>query len=182
MGQFIKIEPAGLQGLEADHHQYLTFVLGGETFAIAILCIKEIIEYGKLTGVPMMPAFIRGVINLRGAVVPVIDLQARFGRKSVAVGRRTCIVIVEIAAGDETQVVGVLVDQVNEVVEIPATDIEPAPTFGAGVRTDFIAGMGKLAGAFVVILQLDAVLSVDELARVTQAELGLPLSAAEAAG
>jgi purine-binding chemotaxis protein CheW len=150
----------------ANQQQYLTFVLGGETYAIAILCIKEIIEYGQLTGVPMMPSCIRGVINLRGAVVPVVDLQARFGRASAAVSKRTCIVIVEVAVDNGTQDIGVVVDQVNEVVEIPGTEIEPAPSFGSGIRSEFISGMGKIEGKFVVILSLDAALSVDELARV----------------
>ena len=152
----------------ADHQQYLTFVLGGETYAVGILAIKEIIEFGRLTTVPMMPAFVRGVINLRGAVVPVLDLEARFGRGETRVGRRSCIVIVEIAADDGSQVVGILVDQVNEVLEIPASDIEPAPTFGAGLRPDFIAGMARQDAGFVVVLSLAAVLSVDELARMAQ--------------
>jgi purine-binding chemotaxis protein CheW len=149
----------------ANQQQYLTFVLGGETYAIAILCIKEIIEYGQLTGVPMMPACIRGVINLRGAVVPVVDLQARFGRDSAAVSKRTCIVIVEVAVDNGKQDIGVMVDQVNEVVEIPGTEIEPAPSFGSGIRSEFISGMGKIEGKFVVILSLDAALSVEDLAR-----------------
>jgi purine-binding chemotaxis protein CheW len=152
----------------ADQQQYLTFVLGGETYAVGILAIKEIIEFGRLTTVPMMPAFVRGVINLRGAVVPVIDLEARFGRGETRVGRRSCIVIVEIAAEDGAQVVGILVDQVNEVMEIPATEIEPAPAFGAGLRPDFIAGMARQDSGFVVILAMAAVLSVDELARMAQ--------------
>lgn len=180
MGQLAKTEKASLQALVPDQQQYLTFVLGGETFAIAILRIKEIIEYGQMTTVPMMPEFIRGVINLRGAVVPVVDLQARFGRDSNPVSKRTCIVIVEIAAHGETQDVGVVVDQVNEVIEIPASEVEPPPRFGGGIRADFIGGMGKINGNFVIILQLDAVLSVDELARISQQEtietLALPQS------
>jgi len=125
------------------HAQYLTFMLGGEMFAIGILAIKEIIEYNKLTTVPMMPRYVRGVINLRGAVVPVIDLAARFGRAATEVSRRTCIVIVEIAVGEGRQVVGLLVDAVNEVLDIPPAEIEPAPSFGANVRSDFIAGQQR---------------------------------------
>ena len=173
MGQLVKSTEAGLPGRTHDQEQYLTFVLGGATFGIEILSIKEIIEYGQLTAVPMMPAFIRGVINLRGAVVPVIDLQARFGRESSPVSKRTCIVIVEIASGGETQDVGIVVDQVNEVVQIPGSEIEPAPSFGAGIRTDFIAGMGKLDGRFIVILRLEAVLAVDELAPLTEGAEGI---------
>lgn len=148
--------------------QYLTFTLGGEMFAVGILCVKEIIEYGSLTEIPMMPAFIRGVINLRGAVVPVIDLAARFGGRSTEVGKRTCIVIVELGdtAGEDAtrHDIGIIVDAVSEVLDIPASEIEPPPTFGARIRADFILGMGKVAGRFVIILNIDRVLSVDEIA------------------
>ncbi len=143
--------------------QYLTFMLAGEVFAIGILAIKEIIEYHSLTEVPMMPASVRGVINLRGAVVPVMDLPARFGRPASEITKRTCIVIVEIAAGEERQVIGVMVDAVNEVLDIAAADIEPPPAFGARIRSDFILGMGKVKGRFVILLDVDHVLSLDEV-------------------
>lgn len=159
---------AGADGAQ-DQQQYLTFLLGGESFAIGILSIKEIIEYGNVTVVPMMPEFISGVINLRGAVVPVVDLAARFGRKPAAITRRTCIVIIEVSSEDERQVVGVIVDTVNAVLEIPQDQIEPPPTFGARIRTDFIQGMGKVNGKFVIILNVDNVLSVDDLAALQQA-------------
>ena len=146
-----------------DQAQYLTFMLGGEVFAIGILAVKEIIEYGGVTTVPMMPECIRGVINLRGAVVPVMDLLSRFGKQPIVIGKRTCIVIVEIAAGGEQQVVGVMVDAVNAVLEIPGSEIEPAPSFGAKIRTDFIAGMGKVGGKFVILLNVDNVLSTQEV-------------------
>jgi purine-binding chemotaxis protein CheW len=106
---------------QQEEGQYLTFMIGGEMFAISILGIKEIIEYGHLTTVPMMPDFIRGVINLRGAVVPVVDLSARFGRAASEVTRRSCIVIIEVESAEEKQDVGVVVDSVSEVLEIPAT-------------------------------------------------------------
>jgi purine-binding chemotaxis protein CheW len=147
----------------ADRAQYLTFMLGGEIFAVGILAVKEIIEYGSVTDVPMMPTCIRGVINLRGAVVPVMDLSTRFGKETTAVTKRTCIVIVEIEAGDEQQVIGVVVDAVNAVLEIAASEIEPAPAFGAKIRTDFIAGMGKVNGKFVILLNVDNVLSMGEM-------------------
>lgn len=153
---------AGIAATEEDH-QYLTFLLGGEMFAIAILNIKEIIEYGSLTEVPMMPAFIRGVINLRGSVVPVVDLSARFGRHKTEVSRRTCIVIIEVESADEKHDIGVMVDSVSEVLEIPRSEIEPPPAFGAKIRVDFMAGMGKVAGKFVIILDASRVLSVNEL-------------------
>ena len=148
--------------------QYLTFMLGGEMFAVGILNVKEIIEYGSVTPVPMMPPFIRGVINLRGAVVPVIDLSSRFGNPPSEITRRTCIVIIEVHQGEESQGVGIIVDAVVNVLEIPAGDIEPPPSFGARIRTDFITGMGKLNGRFVIILDLDKVLSVEEISLLTQ--------------
>ncbi len=144
--------------------QYLTFVLGREIFAINILNIKEIIEYGQLTEVPKMPAFIRGVINLRGAVVPVIDMAARFDKPTAEITRKTCIVIIEVAHADTTQVVGIMVDAVNEVVDIEAGNIEPAPSFGANIRVDFIEGMGKIEGKLIILLNVNKVLSVNEIA------------------
>ena len=143
--------------------QYLTFMLGGEAFALGILAIKEIIEYGHLTEVPMMPASVRGVINLRGAVVPVVDLQARFGRLASAVTKRTCIVIVETGDADDGQVIGVVVDAVNEVLDLPASDIEPPPSFGSAIRSDFVCGMAKVRGKFVIVLDAANVLSIEEL-------------------
>jgi purine-binding chemotaxis protein CheW len=143
--------------------QYLTFVLGGEVFAIGILVIKEIIEYGGLTEVPLMPPCIRGVINLRGAVVPVMDLMARFGKPSAAVGKRTCIVIVEVAGRDEPQTIGVIVDAVHAVVEIADNDIAPPPSFGARIDADFIDAMGKIDDRFIIILNVNRALSADDV-------------------
>ncbi len=145
--------------------QYLTFVLGGETFALGILNIREIIQYGELTEVPMMPKFIRGVINLRGRVVPVVDLSARFNRNTTQVSRRTSIIIIEMEQADpaDAQSIGVVVDAVNEVVDIMSSDIEPPPSFGAKIRPDFISGMAKKDGRFIIVLNLDQVLSLDEM-------------------
>ena len=148
--------------------QYLTFQLGGEMFAVGILNVKEIIEYGHLTEIPMMPAFIRGVINLRGAVVPVIDLAARFGGKTTQIARRTCIVILEVADQEFRSDIGIMVDAVSEVLEIPSSEIEPPPSFGAKIRADFIFGMGKVAGKFVIILNINNVLSVEEINTLTE--------------
>lgn len=148
---------------QTQEQQYLTFTLRGEIYALPILGVKEIIEYHHVTTVPMMPAFIRGVINLRGAVVPVVDLAARFGRPSSANTKRTCIVIVETHADGDTQDIGVVVDQVNAAIEIAPGDIEPPPAFGANIRTEFISGMGKVADRFVIILNSDQLLSLQEL-------------------
>lgn len=167
MGAVIAAQQQGMQMQTAasqDDSQYLTFLLGGEMFAIGILNIKEIIEYGQLTTVPMMPGFIRGVINLRGRVVPVVDLMSRFGRDSTETTKRTCIVIIEVATDGERQDVGVVVDSVSEVLEIPVSEIEPPPSFGAKIRADFISGMGKVNGKFVIILNVNRVLSVEEMA------------------
>ena len=154
-----------------ETQQYLTFTLGGEMFAVGILNVKEIIEYGQLTAIPMMPAFIRGVINLRGAVVPVIDLAARFGGQESAVQKRTCNVIVEVHQDEFKHDLGIMVDAVSEVLEIPAAEIEPPPSFGARVRAEFIAGMGKVNGKFVIILDIQRVLSVEEMGNLAEAAL-----------
>ncbi len=151
--------PAGQAGAPAG--QYLTFMLGQEIFAIGILAIKEIIEYTSLTKVPMMPPAVRGVINLRGAVVPVVDLAVRFGRAPTAVTRRTCIVIVEVAQEEAHQDIGIIVDAVNAVLEIGEHEIEAPPAFGAGIRNDFIHGMGKLGGRFMILLDADRVLDIE---------------------
>ncbi len=161
-------------GAQAQIDQYLTFMLGGETFAIGILSIKEIIEYSTLTEVPMMPACVRGVINLRGAVVPVIDLAVRIGRGQAPVTKRTCIVIMEVLMNDERQDIGVVVDAVNEVLEIPLADIEPPPSFGSQVRTDFMRGMGKVNQKFVILLDVDRVLALDDLVGMAEAAAQVP--------
>ena len=171
MGQVVKAK-GGAVAVKVDEapSQYLTFALGSEMFAVGILNVKEIIEYGNLTEIPMMPAFIRGVINLRGSVVPVIDLSARFGGSQTEVGRRTCIVIVEVEDEDAKHDIGIMVDAVSEVLDIPGSEIEPPPAFGAKIRADFIFGMGKVAGKFVIILNINKVLSVEEIALLTGAE------------
>jgi purine-binding chemotaxis protein CheW len=173
------VVPAPAQGAQAaaPPTQYLTFMLGGEVFAIGILAIKEIIEYNTLTAVPMMPACIRGVINLRGAVVPVMDLSARFGRKPTEATKRTCIVIVEIEADGERQDVGVIVDAVNAVLDIPASDIEPSPTFGAKISANFIHGMGKVDGKFVILLDVNFVLSTSEIGALSSLGAGAAAAA-----
>ncbi|KQR13946.1 MULTISPECIES: chemotaxis protein CheW [Xanthomonas] len=151
--------------------QYLTFLLGGDMFGLGILGIKEIIEYRTPTDVPMMPPALRGVINLRGAVVPVVDLQQRFGRDASAITKRSCIVIVEIAQGDAHLVLGLLVDAVSEVLEIAPADIVEPPSFGAGIARDFIQAMGKIGERFVILLDADAVLGRDALAQLPAAPL-----------
>ena len=150
--------------------QYLTFTLGKDIFAVEIAPIREIIEYPGLTGIPMTPEFLRGVINLRGAVVPVIDLAVRFGRPLTPVGRRTCVVIVEIAGDTESLPLGILVDGVNEVLEVDAEKVEDRPDFGLGLRPDFVRGMIKREGGFIVILDTSKVLSTAELEKLVEGQ------------
>jgi len=170
MGAIVRNNATQALAVQEEENQFLTFLLGNEMFAIDILGIKEIIEYGDLTTVPMMPSFIRGVINLRGAVVPVVDLSARFGRDGSRVTRRTCIVIIETGNESEKQDIGIVVDSVSEVLEIPEEEIEPPPSFGSRLRAEFISGMGKVKDKFVIILDVNKVLSVDELAMLTEVD------------
>jgi purine-binding chemotaxis protein CheW len=163
--------------IAAGSDRYLTFALGGEVFALPILDITEIMEFRSLTVVPMMPTFIRGVINLRGRVVPVVDLAARFDRSTTQIARRTSIIIVETAAhtddGDtDGQDMGIIVDAVNKVVHLSPDDIEPPPAFGAGIRADYICGMAKYDGEFIIILDAARVLSLDEMAHLSRTTTG----------
>ena len=144
--------------------QYLTFMLGEDVYALDIRSVREIIQYCPMTSVPLMPDFVRGVINLRGAVVPVIDLRARFGRAPAGVTKKTCIVIFDCVRENERMDLGLLVDAVSEVLEIPPESVEPPPNFGSSVRRDFIRGMGKLGARFVIILEPDKAFDVDEMA------------------
>jgi purine-binding chemotaxis protein CheW len=168
MAELIKFSKRQTQALAAapveQREQYLAFTLGGETFAMDIRSIREVIQFGGITEVPLMPPFIRGVINLRGSVVPVIDLFVRFGRPACDVAHRTCIVILELSQGDGTAELGVMVDNVSEVLSIAVSEVEPAPAFGSDIRTEFIAGVAKVGERFVILLDVNHVLSVDELA------------------
>lgn len=161
--------------VSASTDRYLTFALGGEIYALPILDITEIMEFRSLTVVPMMPSFIRGVINLRGRVVPVVDMAARFGRGTTQIARRTSIIIVEASGGngddgDEPGTdMGIMVDAVNKVVHLSAEDIEPPPAFGAGIRSDFISGMARYDGQFIIVLDVSHVLSIDEMVMLGQA-------------
>lgn len=155
--------PAAKAGEAADAAQYLTFSLGEQSYAVGILVIKEIIQYEQMTAMPLMPSFVRGVINLRGAVVPVIDLYARFGRGAAPIGKRTCIVIIEVAHDGGSRDIGVMVDAVSAVIEISAAQIEAPPVFGDKSRTEFVAGMGKVDDRFVIILDVARAFAMDEL-------------------
>jgi len=147
-----------------DLNKYLTFRVGESIFGMDLLRIKEIIEYASVCDIPMVPPHIRGVINLRGNVVPVIDLARRIGVEGDAkASNRSCIVIIDVMVQGESMDIGVVVDAVNKVYEIGEEDIEHAPAFGANIRTEFIKGMGRIDRKFVVLLELATVLDVDEL-------------------
>lgn len=144
--------------------QFLSFMLGQDMFAIGILAVREILEYAGVTPVPQMPPSISGVINLRGTAVPVMDLALRLERQPSTIGKRTCIIVVEVDSGDGPFVIGILVDAVNAVLDIPAAEIEPAPSFGAQVRADLLQGIGKVNGRFVLLLNVRHVVAEHEIA------------------
>jgi len=150
--------------------KYLTFLLGEKSYAISILKIKEILEYGSVTPIPKMPDFICGAINLRGKLVPVIDLLERLGNGKSEIEKRSCIVIVEMEFANEALSIGVIVDAVSKVMDFKNSDIEAAPSFGGTVETDFIEGMGKVDEEFVIILNIDRVLSLDDLALLAESK------------
>lgn len=148
--------------------QYLTFKLDEEVFALDVAKVREILEYNTVTKVPQTPDFMRGVINLRGSVVPVIDMRLKFGMSATEQTVNTCIIVVEVALEGETSVLGALADSVQEVIEMEPEQIEPAPHIGTRLNTEFIKGMGKHEGDFIMILDIDKVFSEGEIAAVAQ--------------
>lgn len=164
--------------LDVEQSQYLTFRLGEEEFGVGILQVKEILEYGGITRVPMVPDFIRGVINLRGNVVPVVDLAMKFGMPKRDVTNRSCVVIVEVSLSGEQTTMGVLVDAVSQVMDILPQEIEAPPPFGAKIKVDFIQGMGKTERKFIILLDIDKVLSGEEMTAIAQAASSGSLAAA----
>lgn len=152
----------------AERDQHLTFELSGEEMALPVMNIREIIRYGKITRMPMVPDFIEGVLNLRGHVVPVINLAVKFGMAKSEANKRTCIIIMELAAGSGNIQMGIVIEQVLQVIEIPESEIEPGPSLGANINTNFIKGMARTEAGFIVILDISKVLSVEEIAKVSQ--------------
>ena len=148
--------------------KYLTFKLGEEVYGLQILKVMEIIGLLEVTRVPRMPEFVRGVINLRGKVIPVVELRRKFDLDTVEDTERTCITVVQIGSGHDVVTMGLIVDEVSEVIDIAAEQIEPAPSFGVSVDTEFILGMGKLGEKVVMLLDVDRVLSSGETAMLAQ--------------
>lgn len=144
--------------------KYLTFSLADEAYGIGILKIKEIIGMMPVTSVPQTPDFVKGVINLRGKVIPVIDLRLKFGMPAIDYTERTCIIVVEIQGGADTVQIGIVVDSVSEVLNIKGDDIEDTPTFGTRLNTEFILGMAKAEENVKILLDIDRVLSAGEIA------------------
>lgn len=164
----LKKQPSTELKAQEQLRQYLTFLVGKDNLAISILDVKEIIEINMITRVPMTPDYIRGVINLRGNVVPVIDLSARLGRACSEISKRTCIVLVQVEYNEEGQLLGLLVDAVDEILDLPESNIMPPPDFGADIRNDFIQGMGRVGDEFIILLDINRVLALKELSQLKQ--------------
>lgn len=161
--------------------QYLTFTLEDEVFALEITKVREVLEFTSVTKVPRTPDFMRGVINLRGSVVPVIDLRLKFGMTKTEKNVNTCIIIVEVALDNDLLVLGALADSVQEVFDLSSDQIEPPPNIGTNMKTEFIKGMGKRDDQFMIMLDIDKMFSSDEIAIVRQAELeGAPVEIKDA--
>jgi purine-binding chemotaxis protein CheW len=153
-----------------ETRQYLTFKLGNEVFGIDVAKVREVLDFTTITEIPRTPDFMSGVINLRGSVVPVVDLRLCFQMSKTERTRNTCIVVVEVMLEGEATVIGALADSVEEVIDLEPEQIQPAPRIGTQVRTDFIKGMGKRDAQFIMILDIDCVFTVEEVAAVKNAE------------
>jgi purine-binding chemotaxis protein CheW len=157
------------KGTFAKESKYLTFSLANEEYGIGILKVKEIIGMMAITAIPQAPDFVKGVINLRGKVIPVIDLRGRFGMETINYTERTCIIVVEIVRGGSSVSMGIVVDAVSEVLNIKATEIEDTPTFGVKLNTDFILGMAKINNDVKILLDIDLVLMDERMAALAAA-------------
>jgi purine-binding chemotaxis protein CheW len=155
--------------IEARAPQYLSFAIAGTDYGVPILAVKEILQHEEPTRVPGAPPSIRGVINVRGSVVPVLDLAVKFGKRETSATKRTCILVVEAQLGAERLTLGLLADAVSEVLDLPADAVEPPPAFGTGVRLDYLTGMGKVGKGFVLLLDVDRTVSASEAEIAAQA-------------
>ncbi len=153
--------------------KYLTFALGAEEYGLEILKVREIMGIMEITAVPQTPAHVRGVINLRGKVIPVIDLRAKFGMETTETTDQTCIIVVEITQQGQSYHTGIVVDHVQEVLDIAGENIEDTPQFGSDVATDFILGMGKIGDSVKILLDIDKVLVADDLSSLSGTSLNM---------
>ncbi len=158
-----------MEASEKAAKQYLTFELAHETFAVDVARVREILDFISITKVPRTPDFMRGVINLRGSVVPVVDMKLKFGMEETEKTVDTCIIVLEVAIEGETTIVGALADSVEEVLELEPDQIEPPPRIGMKLNIDFISGMGKLGEKFVIILDTDKIFTFEEAAALQEA-------------
>jgi len=164
MGGSIQATNQTIGGMAEKEGKYLTFMLAKEEYGIGILKVKEIIGMMPITTVPRTPGFVKGVINLRGKVIPVVDLRLKFGMEEMAYAERTCIIVVEIAGFNGPVLIGIVVDAVSEVLNVKGTDIEEPPSFGTKLDTDYILGMAKMGGGVKILLQIDRVLGTEGIA------------------
>jgi purine-binding chemotaxis protein CheW len=156
---------AGMSAQKGEQRagKYLTFQLGNEEFAIQVLCVREIMGVQEITAVPQTPSYVKGVINLRGKVIPVVDLRLKFGLLEIEHTQRTCIIVVQIQGEADKLMIGVIVDAVSEVLTLQASEIEDTPDFGNGVATPYLLGMAKIKGKVKILLDIDRVLSAQEV-------------------
>ena len=168
MAELTKVMDQAVKASAQKEGKYLTFTLAGEEYGISILKVKEIIGMMPITSVPRTPDFVKGVINLRGKVIPVVDLRLKFGMEEMDYTDRTCIIVVEIQTQTGTVMIGIVVDAVSEVLNIKEDLIEETPTFGAKMDTDYILGMAKMEGGVKILLDIDRVLSADEVVALDQ--------------
>jgi len=164
MSEVTKTMDQAVKAMADREGKYLTFSLAEEEYGIGILKIKEIIGMMPITTVPQTPEFVKGVINLRGKVIPVVDLRLRFCMEAIDYTERTCIIVVEIEGESDVVLIGIVVDAVSEVLNIKGEDVENTPTFGTKLNTDYILGMAKMEGGVKILLDIDRVLSADEVA------------------
>lgn len=169
VGSIPPVAHDGVKAMVDREGKYLTFTLADEEYGIGILKIKEIIGMMPITTVPQTPAYVKGVINLRGKVIPVVDLRLRFGMEAIDYTERTCIIVVEIAGEAGIVLIGTVVDAVSEVLNIKGDDTEDTPTFGTKLDTDYILGMAKMEGGVKILLDIDRVLTAEEIAALKKA-------------
>jgi len=163
MAQLVETMDQAVKAITVKTGKYLTFCLEKEEYGISILKVKEIIGLMPITSVPRTPAFVKGVINLRGKVIPVIDLRLKFGMGEIPYTDRTCIIVVEIDSDNNTVLIGIVVDAVSEVLNIKEEDVEETPAFGTKLNTEYILGMAKMEGGVKILLDIDKVLSNEEI-------------------